>query len=204
MDKGLVIIGSGGHGKVIADIAKLNGYREILFLDDDRSKTACGSYPVVGTSAEACRYTDHDFIVAIGNNVVRRKVQHRLTEQGLRIVSLIHPHAVIGEDVQIGTGTVVMAGTVINAAAVIGKGCIINTGATVDHDNVIEDFVHISVGSHLAGTVCVGTETMVGAGAVVSNNVKICGGCMIGAGAVVVRDIQEAGTYVGVPARKIR
>ncbi|MBQ1250523.1 MAG: NeuD/PglB/VioB family sugar acetyltransferase, partial [Clostridia bacterium] len=149
-------------------------------------------------------YTDHDFIVAIGNNVVRRKVQHRLTEQGLRVVSLVHPHAVIAEDVQIGSGTVVMAGAVVNPAGAIGRGCIINTGATVDHDNVIEDFVHISVGSHLAGTVCVGTETMVGAGAVVSNNVKICGGCMIGAGAVVVRDIQEAGTYVGVPARKIR
>lgn len=204
MDKRLVIIGSGGHGKVIADLAKLNGYREIVFLDDDINKKTCGTYPVVGTSKDVSRYTDWDFVVAIGNNAVRRRVQTGLIEQGLTVVSLIHPNAVVAEDVQIGEGTVVMAGAVVNPASVIGRGCIINTCASVDHDNCIGDFVHISVGSHLAGTVQIGAETMIGAGAVVSNNIRICGGCMIGAGAVVVRNIEESGTYVGVPARKIR
>lgn len=204
MDKGLVIIGASGHGKVLAGLAKQNGYREIIFLDDDVHKKDCAGYPVAGPSGDAGRYTGWDFVVGIGSNGVRRKVQTALEGQGLRVVSLIHPNAVVAEDVVIGAGTVVMAGAVINPAAVVGRGCIINTCASVDHDNIIEDFVHISVGSHLAGTVQVGAETMIGAGAIVSNNVCICGGCMVGAGAVVVKDITEAGTYVGVPARKNR
>ena len=87
---------------------------------------------------------------------------------------------------------------------VIGKGCIINTGASVDHDCKVEDFAHISVGAHVAGTCCIGKRTWIGAGAVVSNNVNICGDCLIGAGAVVIRNMEESGTYVGCPARKIR
>ena len=97
-----------------------------------------------------------------------------------------------------------MAGAVINPGAQIGIGCIINTSSSVDHDCVVEDYVHISVGAHLSGTVRVGKGTWIGAGAIVSNNINICGGCMIGAGAVVIKDIAEPGTYVGVPAKKLR
>ena len=204
MDKELIIIGASGHGKVIADIARKVGYTKIAFLDDDVYKTACAGHPVVGTSKEAAKFAGRDFIVAIGSCAVRQKVQTVLEGQGMQITTLIHPNAVVADDVAIGAGSVVMAGAVINPETTIGKGCIINTGATVDHDNRIEDFVHISVGSHLAGTVLVGEGTMVGAGAVISNNVQVCKGCMIGAGAVVVRNIETAGTYVGVPARKIR
>ena len=83
-------------------------------------------------------------------------------------------------------------------------GCIINTCASVDHDCVLEDFVHVAVGAHVAGTVSIGAGTWIGAGATVSNNLQICGGCMIGAGAVVIKSITESGTYVGVPAEKIK
>ena len=96
-----------------------------------------------------------------------------------------------------------MAGAIINCGSKIGKGCIVNTGATIDHDCVIEDYVHISPGAHLAGMVNVGETSWVCTGAVVSNNVKIIGETVIGAGAVVVKEIREAGTYVGVPARII-
>ena len=96
-----------------------------------------------------------------------------------------------------------MAGAVINPGVGIGKGCIINTCSSVDHDCDVGDYVHIAVGSHLCGTVSVGDGTWIGAGATVINNVFICSDCMIGAGAVVVNDIQESGTYVGVPARRI-
>lgn len=92
----------------------------------------------------------------------------------------------------------------VNSDTVIGNGCIVNTGATVDYDNRIADYAHISVGAHTAGTVGIGRGTWVGIGAVVSNNVDVCAGCMIGAGAVVVRDITVPGTYVGVPARLLR
>ena len=80
---------------------------------------------------------------------------------------------------------------------------IINTCASVDHDCIISDYVHVSVGAHIAGTVQIGAHTWIGAGATVSNNISICSDCMIGAGTVVVRDIYVSGKYVGVPARKI-
>ena len=126
----------------------------------------------------------------------------KLEAEGASIPILIHPNAVIGEQVELESGTVVMAGAVINCCTKIGKGCIINTGATIDHDNSIEDYVHISPGAHLAGTVKVGQGSWLGIGSVVSNNVNITSGCKIGAGAVVVKDITEPGTYVGVPVRR--
>ena len=199
--KQLVIIGASGHGKVVADIAKRNGYDDIVFLDDNGNLTECGGYPVVGKSSDVSGF-HCDIIVAIGNANIRKKIQERLEAEGHSIPILIHPNAVIAENVRIGTGTVIMAGVVVNPGTVIGKGCIINTCSSVDHDCEVGDYVHIAVGSHLCGTVTVKNETWIGAGATISNNVSICPDCMIGAGAVVISDIKEAGTYVGVPVRR--
>ena len=201
----LIIIGASGHGKVVADIAiKMNKWQSIAFLDDDESiKTSMG-LEVIGKTADAFTYKDEaDFFVAIGNNAVREKVQEKLIEDGLNVVSLIHPSAVIGTYVEIGIGSVVMAGVVANSSTRIGKGCIINTSSSLDHDNVIEDYVHISPGVRTAGSVEIGKRTWVGIGSVISNNVNICSGCTVGAGAVVVKDITEPGTYVGVPVRRV-
>ena len=158
----LVIVGASGHGKVVADIARRSGYADIAFLDDNPAAGSCGNYRVVGSCKEALRYRSSDFIVAIGNAGVRRKIQTALSELGLHIVSLIHPAAVIASEVKIGTGTVVMAGAVINPCTEIGQGCIINTCASVDHDCRIGDYVHVSVGAHVAGTVIIGDNTWVG------------------------------------------
>lgn len=198
--KKLVIIGASGHGKVVADIAIKNGYNEIFFLDDDESIYECGSYPIVGKSPEAGTI-DADVIIGIGNAGVRKRIQVSIPDE--KMATLIHPDAVVADDVVIGAGTVVMAGAVINPGARIGKGCIINTCSSVDHDCEIGDYVHIAVGSHLCGTTFVGNETWIGAGAIVSNNVSICPNCMIGAGAVVIKEIKESGTYVGVPAKRV-
>lgn len=200
----LFIIGASGHGKVIADIAALTGYHEILFLDDNESKTDCMGYPVVGKSTDFKKYSEGDFIVAVGNPIIRERMQKELESNNITITTLVHPGAVIAANVRLGKGTVVMAGAVINPDTIIGNGCIVNTGATVDHDNFIGDYVHVSVGSHLAGAVTVESRTWIGAGATVSNNIKICSDCIIGAGAVVVNDIARAGTYTGVPARKVK
>ena len=196
----LAIIGASGHGRVVADIARKNGYSEIVFLDDDENIHECGGYPVIGKSVEA-GMIDADVIVGIGNASVRRRIQESIPDE--KLIILIHPDAVVEEDIVIGTGTVVMAGTVINPGARIGKGCIINTCSCVDHDCEVGDYVHIAVGSHLCGTVSVGNGTWIGAGATVSNNVSICSNCMIGAGSIVVKNIDLAGTYFGVPARSI-
>lgn len=201
----LLIIGAGGHGKVIADIAlKMDKWRKIAFLDDDENIGSVMKIDVIGKLDDVDNYIkDYDIIVAIGNNKVREKIQNRLEMAGANIPILIHPSAIIGEKVELGAGTVVMAGVIINCCSRIGKGCILNTGATIDHDNVIEDYVHISPGALLAGTVRIGKNTWIGIGSVIINNISITSGCIIGAGTVVVKDITKVGTYVGIPAREI-
>lgn len=194
--KKLIIIGAGGHGRVVSETAKLNGYEVIDFLDD-----ADNQY-TIGKVADFIKYIGTaDFTVAIGNNAVRMKIQSELIKSGANVASLIHPNATVSESASIGKGTVVMAGAVINAGAVVGDGAIINTCASVDHDCRIGNFSHISVGARICGTVVIGNCTWIGAGATVINNINICGGSTVGAGAVVVKDINESGTYVGVPAR---
>lgn len=204
MNTTLIIIGASGHGKVIADLAEtLQQYKEIYFLDDDPKKKSCMGYQVIGTSADIDSYvTKADFAVAIGNAKVREKILEGLLQKDASIPVLIHPNACVAKHVQIGAGTVVMAGSVIQADCCIGKGCIINTCSSVDHECVLEDYVHVAVGTHLAGAVEVGKSTWIGAGTTVINNIKICERCMIGAGALVVKNIENAGTYIGVPAIK--
>ncbi len=205
MKNKLIIIGASGHGKVVADIAiKMNKWQSIEFLDDDQTiKTSMG-LEVIGKTADAFTYKDEaDFFIAIGNNAVREKVQEKLIKEGLNVVSLVHPSAAIGTDVEIGIGTAIMGGVVINSSSKIGHGCIINTSSGLDHDNVMDDYVHISPGVNMAGTVKVGKGSWIGIGSVVSNNVNICSGCIVGSGAVVVKDITEPGTYVGVPVRRV-
>ena len=193
----LIIIGASGHGKVVADIAALIGYKDIVFLDDDENIKECAGYPVIGKSTEA---PDGEVFVAVGNAETRKRLMEFYKSRIQPV--LIHPSAVVAESVEVAAGSVVMAGAVINPGVKIGKGCIINTSSSVDHDCVVEEFCHVSVGAHLSGTVVVGTGTWIGTGATVINNVNICGGCIIGAGAVVIKDINEPGTYVGVPAKK--
>lgn len=197
--KKLAIIGASGHGKVVADIAEKNGYKDIVFLDDF-SSGQCAGYPIIGASSLINELTEHTFIVAIGNAKIREQLQLQLENKS--IATLIHPDAVISRRVLIKEGTVVMAGAIINSDVTIGKGCIINTGASVDHDCTVGDYVHVSVGAHVAGTVAIGSHTWIGAGATVVNNVRITDDTMIGAGAVVITDCREPGTYIGIPARK--
>lgn len=200
----LLIIGASGHGKVAANIALLmNKWHEIAFLDDNKNIKYSMGIEVIGKSTDALKYIkDYDIFVGIGNNAVREKIQEQLEYEDSSIPVLVHPAAVIGEQVELGIGTVIMAGVVINCCTKIGKGCIINTGATIDHDNLIEDYVHISPGAHTAGTVSIGRKTWLGIGSIVINNIEIAGDCKVGAGAVVIEDIKECGTYVGIPAKK--
>lgn len=194
----LIIIGASGHGKVIADIAGLNGYKDIVFLDNNPSVRACAGWPVLGPDTSV-NELDGDVFIAIGKGEIRKRLMEKYVVRAFP--TLVHPTAAVAKSAKIGIGSAVMAGAVINPDACIGKGCIVNTSSSVDHDCAVADYVHISVGAHLCGTVTVGEGTWIGAGAIVKNNVNICGGCMIGAGAVVVKDIATPGTYVGVPAK---
>lgn len=199
----LVIIGAGGHGKVAADIAiKMKRWKEIFFLDD-KSISKVLDLEVKGTTAEINLYKQSaDVFVGIGSNSIREKIQEKLMDESFNLVTLIHPSAVIGDEVEIGFGSIIMAGAVINSSSVLGKGCIVNTHSSIDHDNVLEDYVHISPGSTLAGTVYIGKKSMIGSGSTIINNISIGRDCVVGAGAVVINDLIVPGIYVGVPAKK--
>lgn len=208
--KGLLILGASGHGKVVADIAT-SIYENIQFIDDAPGvvgkviQVSGKEIPVVGDHTYAVIHKgEYDVFVAVGNANIRQRMNQYYTENGLPLVSLIHPDAVVASDVMVCPGTVIMAGAVVNSGSRLGEGVIINTGATVDHDNFVGNYSHISVGAHLAGTVKVGDHTWVGAGTVVSNNITVCNHCMIGAGAVVVKNIEYSGTYIGIPAKLIK
>lgn len=202
MNKSVVIIGAGGHGKVIADIVLNSGDLVIGFLDDScNEKSICG-FPILGKISDYVEYKDNCmFVVAIGNAKIREKIVSELPD--VNWYTAIHPTAVISKiKTNIGCGTVIMANAVVNPGASIGKHCIINTSAVVEHDNIIEDYVHVSVGAKIAGTVHIGKRTWIGIGATIINNVDIGDDCVIGAGAVVVRNINIKGIYIGIPAEK--
>lgn len=198
--KRLIIIGAGGHGKVVADIAMKCGYKRISFVDDNTTGIYM-EYPILGTCEVLQEYNDGetDFVLAVGNNKIRQNLAERLD---LPWTTLVHPSAQIGTHVCLGTDTVVMAGAIINPGTAVGKHCIINTHAVVEHDCHLSDYVHISPNAALGGTVHIGAGCHIGIGATVKNNVTICEDCVIGAGAVVVGDVPEPGTYVGVPAHR--
>ncbi len=208
MQRKVVIIGAGGHAKVIADIVKKSGDELVGFLDDNESiqgSIVCDDKQVLGTTNEefVSKYIDCFFIIGIGSNNVRKVISERY--HNLKWYIAIHPSAVIANDVVIGEGSVIMAGAVINSGTMIGKHCIINTCSSLDHDNVLGDYVHISIGAHLAGTVMIGECTWICSGATVINNITINKNNIIGAGAVVINDINDInGTYVGIPAKKIK
>ena len=204
MGKNVIILGASGHAKVIADIVVKSGDNLIGFLDDNKeikNKVIFDNKKVIGTIIDCYNYPDVYFIIGIGSNKIRRTISKKYN---LNWYTAIHPNAIIADDVEIGEGTVVMAGTIINIGTKIGKHCIINTSSSIDHDNILEDFVHISPGAHLAGTVTVKNGTWICAGAIVINNIRIEKNNVIGAGAVVIQSINtENSTYVGIPAYKL-
>lgn len=193
--KNVIIIGSGGHSKVVADIVKANGDNVVGFLDDlEKSEN------IIGRVDDYQKYcNDAEFVIAVGDTEDRERISKSMD---CRWYTAIHPTAVVSPNATVGEGCVVAPNAVINSGATVGKHCIINTSAIVEHENIIEDFAHISVGAKLGGNVRVGKSTFVGIGAVVKNNISICENCIIGAGAVVVTDLVSSDTYIGIPARK--
>lgn len=192
--KNVVVIGAGGHGRVIAELVRAAGDNFVGFLDDAQ---------IPGSLGRICDYdkiNDCCFVVAIGNARQRESIADKLDVEWY---TAVHPTAVISPSASIGEGSVIMANAVVNTGATVGRHCIINTGAIIEHDNVIEDFSHISVGAKLGGSVHIGRSSWISIGSTISNNISICSGCIVGTGAAVVKNIELAGTYVGVPAKKI-
>lgn len=202
MSERVMVIGGGGHAKVIIDGLLCCGDQVVGVLDDSLPVgTQVLGVPVLGIIGDYVCYPDCRFIIAIGNNFVRRQIAEKLP---VKWHTLIHPTAHVSRFAQIGEGSVIMANASVNACAVVGKHCIVNTGAIVEHENKIRDYAHLSPNAALSGAVIIGECTHVGIGAIVRNNISITEDCVIGAGAVVVKDIMKSGTYVGVPAKVLK
>jgi len=206
----LLLIGDGGHAKVVRDIALAGGQYELAAVLDDRyADPAAGADGLPrGPVALAARMLAEDedlrVFVAIGSGTVRRKVAGSLGIEPDRFALLIHPRAVVSGDASLAPGTAVMPGAVVNAGARIGAHAIVNTGAVVEHDCVIGDYAHVSPNAALAGGVDVGAGAHIGIGASVIQGLTVGEWSTLGAGAVAVRDIPAGCTAAGVPARVIR
>lgn len=199
--KTLVMLGAGGHAKVCYEIAReMKKWDEVIVLDDNPMNDF---FEISGKIKDVNKYPLADFFVAIGDNNIRSKVLAKLFNNNNSIATLIHPGATISPSVTIGHGTVLMAGVVINANTHIGMGCILNTACTIDHDNLIQNYVHISPGVHTAGSVKIDELTWIGIGSTISNNVHVTASVKVGAGGLIINDILESGAYIGSPVKKI-
>lgn len=201
--KSIAILGASGHGKVLAELAELNGYTHIAFFDDTwPEKAQLEHWSIVGDSSvlfDSLEYFDA-CIVAIGNNSVRLNKLVALQKNKASLVSLIHPKATVSRYAQLGIGSVVMANATINPFARVGMGGIINTGAVVEHDCILGRVVHLSPNSALAGGSHLGDGVWLGIGSVTKQLVRIGTNTIIGAGAVVTKDIPSNVIAVGIPA----
>jgi sugar O-acyltransferase (sialic acid O-acetyltransferase NeuD family) len=202
----LLILGAGGHGKVVADIAIESGrWNSISFLDDKEDLRKVMGFPVIGRLEDYKSLKEKfEFVfVAIGNNGLRLDWLNRLISENFKIPIIIHRFSSISKDVEIENGSVIMPGVIVNTDTRIGKGCILNTGCSIDHDCVLGDGVHISPGVNIGGTVTIGPKSWLGIGSSISNNIFIGQKSIIAAGAVVTKDIPENVTVAGIPARII-
>ena len=204
----LLIVGAGGHGKVVAEAAELMGkWERIAFLDDSEEKQDMlfSDFMVVGKLKDSkLLFLDYkNLIVAIGDNNLRCQMAKGFGDCGFVLPSIIHPNSIVSKNAIVGLGSVIFPGAVINSQAMIEEFCIINTGAIIEHDVSIGRGSHISPGAVIGGGTNIGRKTWIGAGATVINNVKIGNNVIIGAGAVVISNIPDNSKWVGVPARRL-
>jgi sugar O-acyltransferase (sialic acid O-acetyltransferase NeuD family) len=202
--KTLAIVGASGHGKVVAEIAELVGWQEVVFFDDAfPTVLSVGEWKVLGTTEDLVSQVDRysTAIVAIGDNSVRLKKSRYLCSKSLKLATLLHPGSIISKYANVHSGSVVMAGAVINPFTSIGMASIINTGCSVDHDCMVGEGVHISPGVHVAGGVSIGDLSWLGIGSAVKHCVEIGSSVVVGAGAVVVNNIAPNLLVKGIPAK---
>jgi UDP-perosamine 4-acetyltransferase len=205
----VLIIGAGGHGKVVLDILRAAGTdRPVGFLDADPALngSTINGLPVLGqiNLLPKLRQKARGAIVAIGDNRARARVGDIVSQQGWELVNAIHPRATVSATARLGKNVVVAAGAVVATDTELADHVIINTSAVVDHECRIGRAAHICPAAALAGRVTVGEMAFIGLGSRIIQCLTIGANAIIGAGAVVIEDVTELVTVVGVPARMIK
>lgn len=188
----IYIYGASGHGLVCEDVAKNMGYKECIFLDDNKGLKFQSNLP------------KYDFFIAIGNNEIRKKIYQKILENGFKIVNLIHKSALISPSASIeeNGGILIMPYVVVNARAKIEKGVILNTSSVIEHECVVGEFSHVSVGAKCAGNVKIGKNCFLGINSCVLPNLSLADSSILGGGATLVKSQNEKGVFVGVPAKR--
>jgi len=205
-----VIVGAGGHGRVVLDVLlSASALRVVGFLDSNTALHGrrIDGLPVLGDLSALPHLRAqgvHSAVVAIGDNGVRRAFARRITDSGFELVNAIHPSANLAHNVNLGRNVVIAAGALICAHCQIGDSVILNTGCIVDHESMIGTAVHICPGAKLAGRVVVQSGAFIGIGATILQGLRIGCESIVGGGAVVIDDVEPMSTVVGVPARVVR
>lgn len=208
-ERPVIVVGAGGHAKVVADTLRAQGRQVLGFTDAAaRGPDPLPGLPVLGTDADLDADGDFHLANGLGGTGVgraadlRRHVQQGLEARGFRFIGLRHPTAIVSDYASIGDDVQLMAGCIVQPGANIGKGSIINTAAVVEHGCTLGAFVHCASGSVLCGDVEVGDGGHVGAGAVVRQGVRLEPGVVIGAGAIVLAPGKGPGALIGAPAKR--
>jgi sugar O-acyltransferase (sialic acid O-acetyltransferase NeuD family) len=199
----VLVIGGGGHAKVVVSLLQALGCAFEGVLDDQipAGSRAVLGVPVLGPVSMLDTFPDHGAVIAVGDNHARRRIAE--TNRDRRWLCAVHPTAVVHPSVQIGPGTLVFAGAVIQPDTTIGRHVIVNTGATIDHDCRVGDYSHIGPGTTLAGGVGIGEGTLAGVASAVLPGVAVGNWATLGGGAVVTAPVPSGVTVVGVPARSL-
>ncbi|SOE17814.1 acetyltransferase EpsM [Hoeflea halophila] len=205
--RGLLIVGGGGHGRVVAEAAFLSGRFSRLLVVDPHAATGwtftlC---PCVAKETDVdARPAEWRFIAAVGDPALRRRLFNQFLQKGFAPANVLHPAAVISPSALIGRGVAVCAGAVVATLARVGEGVIVNHNAVVEHDSETADFAHLAPGSVLAGGARLGEGSFLGSNASIRHGKSVGSGIVIGNGAAVATDISKPGIYGGTPARLLK
>lgn len=204
--KKVVILGGGGHAKVVIELLRGMGEWGIVGCLDPRASAPVSGAPILGDDRllpELAREGIRHVCIAVGDNRVRTRLGSEAARHNFQWVTATGRKSIISSSTTMGAGTVVMEGAVINADAQIGELAVINTGAIVEHDCHIGAGAHVAPGAILTGGVTLGSLAFVGAGATILPGLTVGAEAVIGAGAVVIRDVPSGETHAGVPARQL-
>ena len=204
----VIVIGGGGHAKVLVSTLLLCGRRILGFVDLSPTAPPLLGIKCLGSDAAVLFHAPSDLqlvngVGSAGSTARRQDVYDRFTREGYGFATVKHPSAIIAPEVEIEDGVQIMAGAVVQAGCRLGANVIVNTGAEVDHDCIIDSHAHIAPGVTICGAVDVGTGAHIGAGATLIQGIRIGAGSIVGAGALVIRDVPRGARVIGVPAAPI-